>query len=383
MKNIIILLIALFAYYHAFAATSTLTFTAKCNGTGTADDGAVWTITSDGTESTYNSTKGIQYKNKDNKNLSYLDLRTSDIPGTITQVKVNACGTTYNTNLSVKVGSTYFLFIGETFAGLSSNPSDATFTGSSSGEIIIHITQNNTKNSIYCKSIEVTYTADMIVHDTETKTISSPQTIENLTVEEGGTVVLSDKKLTVNGDFIIQTTMGSGQSGQLRGATNTNFEVNGDAFIDITLGDNGNAAKWHAFTVPFPVDALHGIYDTDGTQLTNEVHYAIMDYHGDLRANGAYGWRKFTGTMTPGTFYLMTVDGARTTYRMKASGELLAAASKDYQYYTGTGAATDFGWNGIGNPTLESHKVNYPVHRLLASTSNHPLMPDRRRVFLL
>ena len=33
--------------------TSTLTFTAKCNGSGTADDGVQWTVTSDAAESTY------------------------------------------------------------------------------------------------------------------------------------------------------------------------------------------------------------------------------------------------------------------------------------------------------------------------------------------
>ena len=210
----------------------------------------------------------------------------------------------------------------------------------------------------------MTYTSDMVVHDAETKTISVAQSVENLTVEEGGKIVLSDKKLTVDGDFVIKTTMGSGKSGQLVGATNANFEVNGDSYIDITLGDNGNPAKWHAFTVPFPVDALNGIYDIDGNKLTNETHYAIVDYHGDVRANGQYEWKKFTGTMVPGTFYLMTVDGNRTTYRMKATGDLIAAANKDFSYYTGSGATTDYGWNGLGNSTLQYCKVNYPVQVL-------------------
>ena len=365
MSNKITLLIVLFAYCHAFAATSTLTFTAKCNGSGTADDGVVWTVSSDGTESTYNSDKGIQYKNMTGKNISYLSITTNDIPGTITQVKVNACGSQSSyACIQVSVGGTMFYWGNYTQASLITSPNDFIFTGSASGDIRVHLAQNPSQNSLYCKSIEVTYTADMMVHDTETQTISSPQTVENLTIEAGGAVVLSDKKLTVNGDFVLHTTMGSGKSGQLTGATSTNFEVNGDAFIDITLGDNGNPAKWHAFTVPFPVDALHGIYDTDGTPLTNEVHYAIMDYHGDMRANGEYGWKKFTGTMSPGTFYLMTVDGSRTTYRMKAAGELLTAASKPFEYYTGSGATTDYGWNGIGNPTLGYHKVDYPVQVL-------------------
>lgn len=364
------LFLALYICNSALADTSTLTFTAKCNGSGTAADGVEWTVSSDGQESTYNSIKGIQYVNKSGKDLNYLTLTTSDISGTITQIKVNACGNTnYETNVQVSVGSTKFLWtdannVEREQVYLSNFPSNVIFTGSASGTIHVYIIQAPAKSPIYCKSIEVTYIADMVVHDGETETISAPLSVENLIIEQGGKVILDEDKLTVNGDLVIQTTMGSGKSGQLIGATDTNLEVKGDSYIDITLGDNGNSTKWHAFTVPFAVDALHGIYDADGHRLTNETHYAIMDYHGDIRANGQYGWKRFTETMTPGTFYLMTVDGARTTYRMKAAGDLPTAASKDFLYYTGTGTASDHGWNGLGNPTLHYVKVAYPVQVL-------------------
>lgn len=371
IKNIIVALVTIFIYNNAYAATSTLTFTDKCNGIGAAADGVVWTVTSDGTESSFDISKGIKYVNKNEKYLNYLKFATSGISGTITQVKVNTCcgNASYFGNVQVIVGGTSFTWtdgnnVTSEQAPLAQSPNDYFFTGSASGKIQVNLTQNPAKSPLFCKSIEVTYTSDMVVHDTETKTISVAQSVENLTIEEGGKIVLSDKKLTINGDFVIKTTMGSGKSGQLAGATNANFEVNGDSYIDITLGDNGNPAKWHAFTVPFPVDALHGIYDTNGNQLTNETHYAIMDYHGDMRANGQYGWKKFTGTMVPGTFYLMTVDGNRTTYRMKAAGDLISAESKAFSYYTGSGTTTDYGWNGLGNATLQYCKVNYPVQVL-------------------
>lgn len=369
--TIIALFVTLFISIRALAATSTLTFTAKCNGSGIADDGTEWTINSNGPESSFSNEKGVQFGTKSTGGeVSYLTLITSDISGTITQVKVDACGnTSYDTNVQVNVGGTAFIWTDDNSktweqVSLLSIPQDITFTGSASGEIRVYITQARAKSPIYCKSIEVTYVADVVVHDGETETVSVPMSVENLTIEEGGEVVLSDKKLTVNGDFVIKTSMGSGKSGQLIGATDANFEVKGDSYIDITLGDNGNPAKWHAFTVPFAVDASNGIYALDGTRLTNETHYAIMDYHGDIRANGQYGWRKFTGTMTPGTFYLMTVDGARTTYRMKATGDLLAAASKDFHFYTGTGTTSDQGWNGVGNPMLQYVKVAYSVQVL-------------------
>ena len=207
---------------------------------------------------------------------------------------------------------------------------------------------------------------DVIIREGGVLNVNNDKTIGDLTVEAGGQVVLDANKLTVVGTFTIETTMASGKSGQLSGATVSNFEAQEDAYIDITLGDNGNPEKWHAFTVPFPVDAINGIYDLDGKKLVNEVNYAIMDYHGDIRATGKYGWKKFRGIMTPGTFYLMTVDGERTTYRFKktANGAIVAGNTKQlYEYASSTGN-NDNGWNGVGNPTLMYGTVDQNVQVL-------------------
>lgn len=215
---------------------------------------------------------------------------------------------------------------------------------------------------------DLTAGTDVTIKDGGTLAVADDDaTIGDLTVEEGGVVALNNT-LTVTGTFTIETTMGSGKSGELRGVNGSNFAVTGEAYIDITLGDNGNADKWHAFTVPFPVDALNGIFDLDGNKLTNEQNYAIMDYHGDIRAQGKYGWKKFRGTLVPGTFYLMTVDGLRTTYRMKMkAGSNVVADNSKYVYEyaaSGEGQSTDAGWNGIGNPTLAYGQVNVAVQVL-------------------
>lgn len=210
--------------------------------------------------------------------------------------------------------------------------------------------------------------SEVTIEDDGELVVNTKNSFAKLIVKEGGKVTLSDKKLTVTGIFTIETSMGSGKSGELRGVKGGNFAVTGEAYIDITLGDNGNADKWHAFTVPFPVDALNGIFDLDGNKLTNEQNYAIMDYHGDIRAQGKYGWKKFRGTLVPGTFYLMTVDGNRTTYRMKmkAGSNVVADNKKDFYKYaaSGDGQPTDAGWNGIGNPTLAYGQVNVAVQVL-------------------
>lgn len=210
--------------------------------------------------------------------------------------------------------------------------------------------------------------SEVTVKDGGELTVDTKNSFAKLIVKEGGKVTLSNKKLTVTGTFAIETTMASGKSGELSGVNGSNFAVTGEAYIDITLGDNGNADKWHAFTVPFPVDALNGIFDLDGNKLTNEQNYAIMDYHGDIRAQGKYGWKKFRGTLVPGTFYLMTVDGLRTTYRMKMkAGSNVVADNSKYVYEyaaSGEGQSTDAGWNGIGNPTLAYGQVNVAVQVL-------------------
>ena len=186
----------------------------------------------------------------------------------------------------------------------------------------------------------------------------------DVTVLENGTLIVNNDIEIEN--LYIKTTMGTTTSGQISGATLHNLTINGDAFIDITLGKNGDPSQWHAFTVPFPVDAMNGVYDLNDNQLKNEVHYAIMDYHGDIRANGQYGWKKYRGILVPGTFYLMTVDGARATYRFKKvkDEELIAPATKELKAYTGTGESTDLGWNGVGNPTLMHGKVAFDAQIL-------------------
>ncbi|MBQ9466210.1 MAG: hypothetical protein IJU62_04455 [Muribaculaceae bacterium] len=157
MKKIYSLLVMmLIGFAASWADTSTLTFESKCNGSGTADDGVEWTVTSDGTESTYDNTKGIHYGTGSNA-VQYIELSTSGITGTITQVVVNASTASgVSATASVTVG-------GEAFGGdaqsLSTTATDYTFTGSASGEIVVTVTKpSSATKAIYVKSVAVTYT---------------------------------------------------------------------------------------------------------------------------------------------------------------------------------------------------------------------------------
>ena len=203
---------------------------------------------------------------------------------------------------------------------------------------------------------------------------------EALVIQEGAKYVATAQTTTPVVHFSV--TMGSDNpagdettASEIENALNIILTTGGEIHYDITLGtsmDNVQADpnQWHAFTVPFPCDALNGIYNAEtGAKLTNEVDYAIMDYHGDIRANGQYGWKKFRGTLVPGTFYIMTVNGDVKTFRFKkvATGALPNNTSKDFTAYGVTdpeNTTPDQGWNGIGNPSWLGGKVEYNVQVL-------------------
>ena len=134
--------------------TSSLNFTAACGGSGTADDGAVWTVTSDGTESTFDSDKGIHY-GTNKAAVSYVNLTTSDIEGTIKSIVVNASTASGVTAYcDVTVGGNAF---GEQKT-LTTAATDYTFTGSATGDIVVSIHKPaSAMKALYCKSIVVTY----------------------------------------------------------------------------------------------------------------------------------------------------------------------------------------------------------------------------------
>ena len=170
--------------------TSTLTFTAKCGGTGTADDGVVWTVTSDGDESTYGPS-GIHY-GTDKAEVQYVKLSTSGISGTISKVVVAASGAKdVVATLSVTVGGEVF---GDSFT-ITNSSTPYTFTGSASGDIVVRLEKpEKAKKALYVKSVAVTYD-DGSAPDTReatTVTLGEYQT----TCEVGGSMNLPSATVT-------------------------------------------------------------------------------------------------------------------------------------------------------------------------------------------
>ncbi|MGP1464689.1 MAG: hypothetical protein ACTTKJ_03600 [Prevotella koreensis] len=183
-KTLLLSLMVLFSVGgYAEEKTSTLTFNGKCNGSGTADDGVKWTITSDGSENEFHNAKGIQYGTANNP-VSYLRLKTSGISGTITQVVVNASRSAKTTaKLNVTVNGMPF----GAEESLTQSNKQYTFTGNSTGEIVVELKQKRTNKALYVKSIVVTYYTE-VPQGTENPENNFANAVENATVGQSYTL---------------------------------------------------------------------------------------------------------------------------------------------------------------------------------------------------
>ncbi len=115
-----------------------------------------WTVTTDGGYWGYDVTKGQQFGSGSSP-AKTLTLTTSDIPGTITGVKINTSGASSIVGtVGVTVGETALLCDEQPTASLTSTATEYEFIGSASGDITISYAQTSSK-ALYIKSIEVTY----------------------------------------------------------------------------------------------------------------------------------------------------------------------------------------------------------------------------------
>lgn len=186
---------------------STLTFSEKCNGSGTADDNVAWTVTSDGSESTFDSSRGIHY-GTNSTNVQYIKLSTNGILGTIKRVVVNASAASDVTaTASVTVGGAAF---GGEAQAISTIATDYTFTGSAIGEIVVTVTkESSATKALYVKSIVVLYeTTPTVTVDHASLTFAAKQ---NIAVEAQqftltGANLESELTLTASEGFAVNPT---------------------------------------------------------------------------------------------------------------------------------------------------------------------------------
>ena len=188
---------------NVMADTSTLTFTKACGGTGSADDNVIWSVTSDGDESTFDNTKGIHY-GTGKKAVQYIKLSTNGIKGDISKIVVNA-STANNVSATVDV-----TVAGAAFGGaaqtLATTAADYTFEGNAAGDILVTVTKpESATGALYVKSIVVTYAssetrtnANLSFSERSVKArLGKPFTAPTLTNENGAPVAYSSSETTV------------------------------------------------------------------------------------------------------------------------------------------------------------------------------------------
>lgn len=139
--------------------TSTLTFTAACSGSGTADDGVSWSIQSDAAESNFDNEKGVHY-GTGSKAVSYLKATSASFDCKIKKVVVNCSDANKTATISVTVGGETF---GTSQQEKSYNNSAYTFEPTTAqgtnftGVVIVNMSRTSAKKALYIKKIAVTY----------------------------------------------------------------------------------------------------------------------------------------------------------------------------------------------------------------------------------
>lgn len=217
---------------------------------------------------------------------------------------------------------------------------------------------------------DVPSNASIVVSNKVTLEINNAKTLDNLTVEAGGTVSGS-AALSVN-DLTIKTNSGAfevtGTSGQLTGSVMP--VVSGDLYIEIKLRDGDMDAeasrKWYCISAPFNVNMNGGFFWGDGTPMVLNTDFQLFEWDGDRRAGGSSGWKRVSGTMKAGIAYFIGFDDERSnqnTIKLKAMSNTISNADKIVApTHTGSAEAATYGnWNGLANPNFHHIALNKNV----------------------
>ncbi|MFV0146333.1 Ig domain-containing protein [Empedobacter falsenii] len=186
--NWIFLLVGLVSFTAFGQMTYTYTFESKIfAGTEQTEslNSVNWNLTTNGGFFGYENAKGQQVGSSKNS-ASSLILKTTEIPGVISSIKVSTSGaSSVEASLQVTVGGSDF---GDS-QNISSTNTEYTFTGNNSGEIALNWVQTSSK-ALYVKKIEVTYTVNT----------NQPPVVTAKTITGTYGVLLSDGTVTATGN---------------------------------------------------------------------------------------------------------------------------------------------------------------------------------------
>lgn len=293
-------------------SVSSLVFEAACGGTGTADDGNTWTITSDGSESNFDNERGIHY-GTGSANVQWLQLQSSSNNGTIKKVVVNAYDAQAASTISVTVGGTDLTCIGSSSVLAAS--SDFVFTGSAKGEITVLIDRGSSMTkAIYVKKVDVYYEPSALLNpelsyettsfnvsigdDFETPELTNPNNLVVTYSSDNSQVASVDAS---TGSVTIGTIAGTATITATFGGNDT-YDA-GTAHYTITVIDpNVSGGKNNPYTVAQAIAAIDAGEGVTGVYVTGIVSKIVTAY------NSEYG----------NISYNISVDGSENSDQLEA-----------------------------------------------------------------
>ena len=198
---------------------------------------------------------------------------------------------------------------------------------------------------------------DVEIGQDKTWTVSGEIEVGDVYMKEGA-VIANSAEVTAN-DLYFKAR--HGKSNQIFDLSQ--ITVVSNMYYDFQLCDGDlDADYWYSIAVPFDVDLNSGVFQADGSPMTNRVDFEVWGYDTQLRAQTqSNGWKRVSDNMMhAGKAYLIGFNpGQPNIIRLKA-----AANWKDHLFsgtsmsVESTGSGDHDNWNGLANPSGRYIDVN-------------------------
>ncbi|HPT43570.1 MAG TPA: choice-of-anchor J domain-containing protein [Paludibacteraceae bacterium] len=282
----------------------------------------------------YDATKGQQFGSSGSP-ATALSLTTNGISGTVTSIKVSTSGGSSVVGaVSISVGGTAFTPASTT---ISATNTEYTFTGSSSGQIVISWSQTSSK-ALYLKALNITYSAS------NNPTIAASPA--SLSFSSNLNVTSASQAVTVTG-----TNLTSAPTYSITGTDAAQFSATGSLTtaggnLDVTFTPTSVGAKTATLEIKSGTLTKTVALSGTGIDLTNP--YNLDDSSPLTSLNETFGDGTAIPTTLPSGWKSVLVQGSK-------NWEMKLFSSNNYAQMTA------YGGSGVCQSLLISPAINFDV----------------------